>query len=264
MTSGSETCTHRCPFQGGRTTCARRSGSSTGRGLSGACVSSAFDFIGVDGFDAQEQAGEFNRLLARDGYRLALQFRGEWMDGDRRVEADPYFEVQPLSASLVVPEGLAAISHAAISHAGIAEQVSKANARLSAGDHAGAIASSYTLVDDSLKLILREAEVEFKENEGDIRKLYGYARGPLNLDPSGEGIAAPLKPILDGLQKLVSGLFEVSNKASDRHARRHNPAARHARLAVSAAFALCEFLIASRDHQRGRDPGSRDAPGDQR
>ena len=221
-------------------------------------VSAAFDFIDEDCFDAEGQAAEFNRTRARDGYRLALEYRRQWMEGDRRVEVDPYFEVQSLSPSPLVPEGLAAISHA-----GITEQVSKANARLSSGDHAGAIASSYTLVEDLLKLILREAGVAFKENEGDIRKLYGLARGPLNLDPSGEGIAGPLKPILDGLQKLVSGLFEVSNKASDRHARRYNPAARHARLAVSAAFALCEFLVASRDYQRDRDSGSKDVPGDQ-
>ena len=141
--------------------------------------------------------------------------------------------------------------------------MSKANARLSAGDHAGAIASSYTLIEDLLKLILREAQIEFNESEGDIRKLYVLARKPLNLDPSGEGIAAPLKPILDGLQRLVGGLFEVSNKASDRHARRYNPAARHARLAVSAAFALCEFLVASWEYQCGRGPGSQNAPGDQ-
>ena len=88
-------------------------------------VSSAFDFVGEDGFDAEEQAGEFNRYLVRDGYRLALEYRVTRMEGNKRVEADPYFEVQSLSTSPVVPEGLAAISHA-----GVTEQVSKANARL--------------------------------------------------------------------------------------------------------------------------------------
>ena len=211
-------------------------------------VSAAFDFFDVDEFNPEDQAESFNRLLARDGYRLALEYRRQWMDGDRRVEADPYLEVRSLSSSAVVPEGLAAISHNAVS-----EQVSKANARLAAGDYAGAITSSYTLTEDLLKLILREAEIEFNEDEGDIRKLYRLAREPLNLNPAGEGIGAPLKPILDGLQKLVVGLFEVSNKASDRHARRYNPAARHAKLAVSAAFALCEFLVESRDYQVSRE-----------
>lgn len=221
-------------------------------------VSAAFDFFDADEFNPEEEAEAFNRLLVRDGYRLALEFQREWMEGDRRVEADPYFEVQSLSQATVVPEGLATINQNAVR-----EQVSKAKARLAAGDYAGAIASSYTLTEDLLKLILREAEVDFSEDQGDIRKLYKLAREPLSLNPAGEGIAAPLKPILDGLQKLVSGLFEASNKASDRHARRYNPAARHARLAVNAAFALCEFLVASQDYQLGRDPGSQDASGRQ-
>ena len=113
-----------------------------------------------------------------------------------------------------------------------------------------------------MKLILREAQVPFNENEGDIRALYKLVREPLNLNPGREGIAAPLKPILDGLQKLVSGLFDVSNKASDRHARRYNPAAHHAKLAVNSALVLCEFLVESRDFQKNRDAHSTgaDAP----
>ena len=60
-------------------------------------------------------------------------------------------------------------------------------------------------------------------------------------------------PDLHPFQKLVSGIYEVSNKASDRHARRYNPAAHHAKLAVNAAFVLCEFLVESRDYQVRRD-----------
>lgn len=211
-------------------------------------VSAAFDFFGEDGFNPEEQAEAFNRLLVRDGYRLVLEYRSGWMEGDRYVEANPYCEVQPVLPAAVVPEGLAAISHNAVN-----EQISKANKRIAAGDYAGAIASSYTLIEHLLKLILREAGVAFNENEGDIRALYKLVREPLNLNPGGASIASPLKPILDGFQKLVAGLYEISNKASDRHARRYNPAAHHAKLAVNAAFALCEFLVESRDYQRGRD-----------
>jgi len=211
-------------------------------------VSAAFDFFGEDGFNPEEQAEAFNRLLVRDGYRLVLEYRSGWMEGDRYVEANPYFEVQPVLPAAIVPQGLAAISHNAVN-----EQISKASKRIAAGDYAGAIASSYTLTEHLLKLILREAEVSFNENEGDIRALYKLVREPLNLNPGGESIASPLKPILDGFQKLVAGLYEISNKASDRHARRYNPAAHHAKLAVNAAFALCEFLVESRDYQRGRD-----------
>ena len=118
----------------------------------------------------------------------------------------------------------------------------------------GQYASSYTLTEYLLKLILRETGVTFSENEGDIRALYRLVCEPLNLNPGGEDIAAPLKPILDDFQKLVSGIYEVSNKASDRHARRYNPAAHHAKLAGNAAFALCEFPVESREYQvRTRD-----------
>lgn len=214
----------------------------------GKIVSAAFDFFGEDGFNPEEEAEAFNRQLVRDGYRMVLEYRSSWMRGDEYVEADPYFDVEQLVPATIVPQGLAAISHNAVN-----EQISKANRRIATGDFAGAIASSYTLTEHLLKLILREAGVAFSESEGDIRALYRLVREPLNLNPGGEDIAAPLKPILDGFQKLVSGIYEVSNKASDRHARRYNPAAHHAKLAVNAAFALCEFLVESRDYQARRD-----------
>ena len=219
-------------------------------------ISAAFDFFGEDEFNPEEQAAAFNHLLVRDGYRLAIEYRSGWMEGDRYVEANPYFETQPLSVAAIVPEGLAAISYNAVN-----EQITKANKRIATGDFAGAIASSYTLTEHLLKLILREAGVAFNENEGDIRALYKLVREPLNLNPAGEGIATPLKPILDGFQKLVSGLYEIPNKASDRHARRYNPAAHHAKLALNAAFALCEFLVESRDYQGRRDARSTAAKG---
>lgn len=116
----------------------------------GKIISAAFDFF-EDGFNPEEEAEVFNRLLVRDGYRLVMEYRSGWMEGDRYVEADPYFEVQPILPAAVVPQRLAAISHHAVN-----EQISKANKRIAAGDFAGAIASSYTLTEHLLKLILRK------------------------------------------------------------------------------------------------------------
>ena len=214
-------------------------------------ISAALDFFDDDAFNPEEEAEKFNRLLVRDGYRIVMEYRRGWMEGDRHVQADPYFQIRALVQTTIVPEGLAAISHNAVN-----EQIARANQRISTGDFAGAIASSYTLTEHLLKFVLREAEISFNENEGDIRTLYKLVREPLNLNPAGETIASPLKPILDGFQKLVSGLFEISNKASDRHARRYNPAAHHAKLAVNAAFALCEFLVDSREYQKARSSDS--------
>lgn len=211
-------------------------------------VPAAFDFFYEGDFSPEEQAASFNNVLARDGYRLVLEYRSGWMEGDTYVEANPYFDVQSLSPIARLPEGLVAISHDAVN-----EQVSKSNSRIASGDYAGAIASSYTLTEHLLKLILLETGASFNENEGDIRALFKAVREPLNLNPGSESIASPLKPILDGFQKLISGLYEISNKASDRHARIYNPAAHHAKLAVNSAFALCEFLVESHQYQRQRN-----------
>ena len=151
-----------------------------------------------------------------------------------------------MSRAAVVPKRLLEIS--AIN--AINEQISKVDSRLGTGDYSGAITNSYTLIEQLLKLILEEAGVSFNENKGSIRELYKLVREPLNLNPAGENIESSLKPILEGLQRLVSGLSETSNKASDRHARKYNPAEHHAKLARNTAYTLCEFLVESRDYQK--------------
>ena len=121
--------------------------------------------------------------------------------------------------------------------------LSKARDRIVTGDFAGAIASTYTLIEELFKLVLRDAEVPFQEQQGDIRELYRLLRTEVGLDPSAGTMDPVLKPILDGLQKIVGGLYEMSNRASDRHARVYNPSKRHAKLAVNASFSLCEFIL---------------------
>jgi len=59
-----------------------------------------------------------------------------------------------------------------------------------------------------------------------------------------------LKAILQGSVSQIGGLFELANKASDRHARKYNPARHHAQLAVNTAFTLCEFVLASYHYQQ--------------
>lgn len=134
----------------------------------------------------------------------------------------------------------------------VQEHVGKARQKITSGDTAGAIASAYTLVEEFLKQLLRKTGTTFNENEGDIRALYKLLSTPLNLSPGGESLEAYLKAILGGLQSQISGLFEIANKASDRHARRYNPAPHHARLAVNVAFTLCEFLLESFQYQQER------------
>jgi hypothetical protein len=172
------------------------------------------------------------RRMERDGFR--------YQNG--RFVADGVTAVIVHAPSLVQP-----------TEESIQEHVEKARQKVAKGDSAGAIASAYTLVEEFLKQLLRRTGTTFNESEGDIRALYKAVCTPLHLDPKGESLENYLKAILEGLQRQIGGLFQVANKASDRHARRYNPAPHHARLAVNAAFTLCEFLLESFEYQQKKE-----------
>ena len=210
-------------------------------------VLAAFDFWDERDFDPESLAAGFNKLLSRDGMRLVIEYAGGWMEGNKSVKGPPYFELRSTVGSPIPPQNLLGINYEAVN-----EQVTKANSKIETGDLAGAISNAYTLVEELLNHLLSETHTPYKDTEGDIRTLYGKIKKTLNLDPSEPSIDNSLKPILNGLQKIVAGLYEVANKASDRHARKYNPALHHARLAVSSAFVLCEFLVGSHEYQQSR------------
>lgn len=171
------------------------------------------------------------RRLERDGFTL---------------QSGRFVSIKPQSALVEVAVAIA------LSEDSIAEHLEKARAKIEVGDHSGAIASAYTLVEEFLKELLRKTNTPFNENEGDTRALYKLVTTPLNLNPKGDHLEKYLKSIIDGLQRQIGGLYEVANKASDRHARRYNPAKHHAKLAVNAAFTLCEFILESYEYQQKR------------
>ncbi len=171
----------------------------------------------------------------------------------RRMERDGFrFENGRFVSDMLRLNVVDVPSLIALTEASLAEHIEKARAKIEADDNAGAIASAYTLVEGFLKELLRRTGTTFREDEGDIRELYKVASEPLNLSPKGENLESYLKVILQGLKGQVSGLYELANKASDRHARRYNPARHHAKLAVNAAFTLCEFLFDSFSYQQER------------
>lgn len=138
----------------------------------------------------------------------------------------------------------------ALTEESIAEHIEKARAKIAADDPAGAITNAYTLVEQFLREILSRTGTAFKGTEGDIRALYSQASDVLGLNPKGDHLESHLRTILQGLKGSVTGLYEVANKASDRHARKYNPAPHHAKLAVNASLTLCEFLLDSFTYQR--------------
>lgn len=170
----------------------------------------------------------------------------------RRMERDGFrcesrrFISDGLNALVIAP------SITQLTEESIQEHVEKARGKIANGDAAGAIVNAYTLVETFLKQLLRKTGTPFSESEGDIRALYKAVSGPLHLDQKGESLENYLKAILEGLQRQIGGLYELANKASDRHAHRYNPAPHHARLAVNAAFTFCEFLLESFDYQESK------------
>ncbi len=172
----------------------------------------------------------------------------------RRMERDGfrYEDGRFVSDALTV-----AVAHAPslaqLSEVSVQEHLEKVRQKIANGDPAGAIANAYTLVEGLLKQLLCRTGTAFNENEGDIRALYKMLAEPLHLTPKNDSLETYLKAILEGLQRQIAGLFELANKASDRHARKYNPAPHHARLAVNVAFTLCEFLLESYEYQQKRE-----------
>ena len=210
----------------------------------------AFDFWGEGGFDPETCGAEFNKVLMRDGFRLAKESGQGWFEDGRYVDGAPHLVLRLIGGGTVAPDALATVDHAILR-----EQIGKCQEKIASGDCSGAITNAYTLIEALLKDLLRKMGISFKEDEGDIRGLYNALKGPLNLDPKAESLEVHLKTILDGFQKLIAGLYAVSNKASDRHDRRYEPAPHHAKLVVNSAFALGEFLCDTYDYQRAKRAG---------
>jgi hypothetical protein len=181
--------------------------------------------------DVQATIETLLRRMERDGFRFE----------NGRFVADPR-RARVIEASSLI----------ALTEESIMEQVEKVRAKIESGDYSGAIASSYTLLEGFLKELLRRSATPFNEHEGDVRELYRVAMEASNWNPKGESLESYLKMILQGLKNQVSGLYELANNASDRHARRYNPARHHAKLAVNATLTLCEFLLDSFEYQQKR------------
>lgn len=216
-------------------------------------VLAAFSMWGEPGLDCEAEAADFNKLLARDGFRLAKVNGEGWVERGGFVEGPATFHVVPVGGGTVAPKGLATISHATLR-----EQIGKCQDKIAQGDSSGAITNAYTLVEAVLKDLIGKLSIKFNPDQGDIRALYGLLKEPLNLDPKSDEIGLHLKTVLDGFQKIVGGIHAVANKASDRHDRRYEPAPHHAKLVVNSAFAFSEFLYDSLEYQRARrasEPG---------
>jgi hypothetical protein len=185
--------------------------------------------IGIEDNKRDEMVQKLLMRMEHDGFRYE----------NRRFVSDQF------SQQILQTPSIIALTSQAIS-----EHIEKARYKIGQKDFAGAITNAYTLMEGFLKEVLRQTKTPFKESEGDIRSLYASVTNVLNLNPKGENLDSYLKTILQGLRSIIAGLYDVANKASDRHARKYNPAEHHAKLAVNAALAVCEFVLDSYEYQQ--------------
>jgi hypothetical protein len=206
-------------------------------------VEAAFNYLDDDEEHAENVAFQFSKIVSRDGLKLEKNYHPGFFSGSDYVSGPIFFKL----VSVVRPVARLP-KNVLLSHPCLLERVEKAKARIEAADYDGAIAICYTIVEQFLKLSLGRRRIPFKDTEGDIKKLYKALAHSSNLDPSSDAEAS-LKPLLSGLSTLVTGFYEVANKASDRHAGKYVPAKRHAVLVVNLTFAFCEFLVDSFEYQ---------------
>lgn len=111
-------------------------------------------------------------------------------------------------------------------------------------DPGGAITIARTLLESTLKTILDDRKVSYKESD-DLPALYRAVSNHLGLAPGGYSEEA-FKQILGGAHSVVAGLGALRNKAGDAHGsgrKNYRPSARHAALAVNLAGSTALFLI---------------------
>ncbi len=129
--------------------------------------------------------------------------------------------------------------------------ITKAKERFAREDYEGAISSSFNLAETVIKKLLDELNIDYNKNAQFI-DIYPKLSKALNLNPAGENIESRLKPILQGLKSQADGLYHLANKASDRHPPKHPPKRQDAKLAMNAAFTLCEYLSDTHKSQQAQ------------
>ena len=192
----------------------------------------------------EDLAFQLSKKISASGFKLRKSYGSGFMHNHEYIEGAIQFEVVPTSSDLQLNTTLL------FTESSMTENLSKARNRLEQGDSSGAIAICYTIVEEFLKLRLQELPDDYNENEGDIKKLYKLLAKQTGMEISQDTPEA-LKPLLSSLTGLVSGFYEVANKASDRHQKKFTPSIRHARLVVSLTFSFCEYLLESKKDRAG-------------
>jgi hypothetical protein len=187
-------------------------------------------------------ATRLNRHLFHDGFEVREV---------ARMSGSPVYAVRPLARPGTTPaddeisKALLAFNPGEI-HARWQEALTRR-----AADPRAAITSARTLLEDTCKWILHEANETF-EDDDDLPALYRRLAKVLKLAPD-DHTEKVFKQILGSCQSIVESLGAIRNKLGDAHSQgpmRARPQSRHAELAVNLAGTMATFLIATWEARR--------------
>lgn len=164
-----------------------------------------------------------------------------YFSGNELVQTGSVFIIQKIGTTISV----AAPSVTAIDRRYITDISERAMKDISDGNYDSAITKSRTLVEEVFCYVIEKKGVEPSES-GDMGKLYNQVKQIYNMHQD-KDVDKRINGLLSGLEKILSAIAEMRNKASDSHgvgAKRINISDYHARLFVNSAMTMADFVLA--------------------
>lgn len=164
-----------------------------------------------------------------------------YFSGNELVQTGSVFVIQKIGTTISV----AAPSVTAIDRRYITDISERAMKDISDGNYDSAITKSRTLVEEVFCYVIEKKGVEPSES-GDMGKLYNQVKQIYNMHQD-KDVDKRINGLLSGLEKILSAIAEMRNKASDSHgvgAKRINISYYHARLFVNSAMTMADFVLA--------------------
>ena len=164
-----------------------------------------------------------------------------YFSGNELVQTGSVFVIQKIGTTISV----AAPSVTAIDRRYITDISERAMKDISDGNYDSAITKSRTLVEEVFCYVIEKKGVEPSES-GDMGKLYNQVKQIYNMQQD-KDVDKRINGLLSGLEKILSAIAEMRNKASDSHgvgAKRINISDYHARLFVNSAMTMADFVLA--------------------
>ena len=125
-----------------------------------------------------------------------------------------------------------------------------------------ALTKSRTLLEEVFCYVIEQTG-DVPSDKGDIGKLYKQVKDLYNMHTD-SNMDKRINTLLSGLEKIVSSIAEMRNKASDSHgigANRITIADHHARLYVNSAMTMADFILSVADKKHNSPASSQNKQG---